>query len=112
MGLSLEGRFRTTRGVLTRRTSTAVGVFIASLVLVEASEHFPTRLSPTGRALAVTIWIAAAIWVYHTPCAACRKALRWEAFRWAFASRYGQRSPKCPHCGVSIDHSEPSIRKR
>lgn len=100
--------------MLTRRTVEAVVVFIASLVVVEASEHFPRHLSLTGRALAVLIWALAAIWVYGAPCTACGKALRWEAFRWAFSPRYQQRSPKCPHCGVSIDRAatHPDHRTR
>lgn len=99
----MAGRTRTTRDVLTRRTVEAVVVFVASLALAEAAEHFPRHLSLTGRALAVFIWVLAAVWVYGTPCAACGKALRWEAFRWAFSARYAQRCARCPRCGVSID---------
>ena len=94
--------------MLTRRTVEAVVVFIASLVLVEASEHFPRHISPTGRGLAVLVWAAVVIWMYRTPCTACGKALRWEAFRWAFSRRYQQPSPSCPHCGVGIDQSQPA----
>jgi len=91
--------------VLTQRTVIAVSVFILSLFLVEATENFPTHISPTGRVLAALAWAAAAIWVYWTPCVICGRALRWQAFRWAFSNRYAQRSPKCPHCGASIDSS-------
>lgn len=89
--------------MLTLRTVIAVVVFILSLVLVEATEHFPAHISPTGRALAVLVWAAAAIWVYWTPCVICGKALRWQAFRWALSNRYAQRSPKCAQCGGSVD---------
>jgi hypothetical protein len=51
----------------------------------------------------VLLFIGIVYYWWSTPCLSCRKSLKWFALSWrpALASL---ASPRCPNCGVSIDH--------
>jgi hypothetical protein len=51
----------------------------------------------------VLAFIGIVYYWWSTPCLNCRKSLKWFALSWrpALASL---ASPRCPNCGVSIDH--------
>jgi hypothetical protein len=66
----------------------ALGIEVKSLAIMEAG---------------VLAFIGIVYYWWSTPCLNCRKWLKWFALSWRPALK-SLASPRCPNCGVSIDH--------
>ena len=99
----------TTRQYLVRRANATVGgivafLLVAGALLTSSSKGFVMRFVI---AVVVGAVVLAAFWsLFEIPCPGCRNSLGSIGFRVA-NGQLRDTSPKCPHCGVSLDEKMP-----
>ncbi len=100
----------TIRKYLTRRycgTGIVMIAFILGIGLLQAHTPNTPELHAVYRLLGIA-GLAFLVWnLYRTPCLNCRKPLGTSALWWIGGGLTARYSPRCPHCGVSIDSDLP-----
>lgn len=104
----------TTRQNLNRRQLHAM-FFLILLVFVLVAWRAAFGRSTTNDYATDTLGVlgmsAVVFYLWRTPCVSCQKPLGLFALTWAPAA-YAKSSPRCDHCGVSIDHDNPPDSRR
>ena len=99
----------TTRQYLIRRAKATIRGTVAFLLLAGALLTAGPRGFVMSFVIAVVIGavVLAAFWsLFEVPCPNCRQALGSIGFR-VGNGQMRDRSPNCPHCGVSLDETMP-----
>jgi NO-binding membrane sensor protein with MHYT domain len=99
----------TTRQFLLRRANATIRGTVAFLLVAGALLTYSSPGFVMSFVIAVVIAAVAlaAFWsLFEVPCPNCRKSLGSIGFRVA-NGQMRHISPKCPHCGVSLDETLP-----
>ena len=99
----------TIRQYLVRRCSRTVAGTIAFLVVAGAMVSSGTRVFVIRFAIAVVMLavVLAAFWsLFEIPCPNCIKRMGRVGFLVANGGLV-KTSPRCPHCGISVDEQMP-----
>jgi hypothetical protein len=102
----------TTRQRLNRRTFAGLFALIVVGVVLGISNQYVERgsdLDITLRTVGILLVVAWFGYKWITPCVQCHQPMRWMGFFWR-PSASALQSPKCPHCGWSIDKDVPGAR--
>ena len=95
----------TTRQYLIRRANATLGwtvIFLLAAGALLTSIHLEFVLSFVLATVVAVVALAAFWSLFEIPCPSCRKSLGSIGFRVA-NGRMQDSSPKCPHCGASLE---------
>jgi len=89
------------------RTVTCIGAFLLVAGLLATSGRPMAAEFRLLFAVPIAAVVIAAFWsLFEVPCLSCGKSLGSVGFRVAHG-RSGDASPRCPHCGISVDAEIP-----
>jgi hypothetical protein len=100
------------QNLMRRAYRTAGGIIATSLVVGILQDYAPQLFALRFTAsVLLTAAFVAAVWVlFEIPCLNCRKSWGKTGF-WVASGQMGDKSPRCPHCEISVDADVPTVRK-